>query len=89
MRRGLFFIQIVRRNINMTQNHFKPFATGTSAIVQTQEEYEKSAALKEGFRKDLARSGEVNKALRQATRIAAVAGFTAEKANRTYGTTAT
>ncbi len=74
----------------MTQNYFKPFATGTSAIVQTQEEYEKSAALKEGFRKDLARSSEVNKALRQATRIAAaVAGFTAEKANRTYGTTAT
>ncbi len=67
----------------MTQNHFKPFATGTSAIVQTQEEYEKSAALKEGFRKGLARSGEVNKALRQATSIAAaVAGFTAEKSEQ-------
>lgn len=35
----------------MTQNHFKPFATGTSAIVQTQEEYEKSAALQRRFPK--------------------------------------
>ena len=67
----------------MTQNHFKPFATGTNAIVQTQEEYEKSTAVKEGFRKGLARSNEVNKALRQATSIAAaVAGFTAEKSEQ-------
>ena len=65
------------------QNQFKPFATGASAIVQTQEEYEKSIALKEGFRKGLARSNEVNKALRQATSIAAVvAGFTAEKSEQ-------
>ena len=65
------------------QNQFKPFATGANAIVQTQEEYEKSIALKEGFRKGLARSNEVNKALRQATSIAAaVAGFTAEKSEQ-------
>ena len=65
------------------ENQFKPFATGANAIVQTQEEYEKSIALKEGFRKGLARSNEVNKALRQATSIAAaVAGFTAEKSEQ-------
>ena len=65
------------------QNQFKPFATGANAIVQTQEEYEKSTAVKEGFRKGLARSNEVNKALRQATSIAAaVAGFTAEKSEQ-------
>ena len=78
-----FFIQVVKRNINMTQNHFKPFATGANAIVQTQEDYEKSTAVKEGFRKGLARSNEVNKALRQATSIAAVvAGFTADKSEQ-------
>ena len=65
------------------QNQFKPFATSANSIVQTQEDYEKSAALKEGFRKGLARSNEVNKALRQATSIAAaVAGFTAEKSEQ-------
>lgn len=65
------------------QNHFKPFATGTNAIVQPQEDYEKSTAVKEGFRKGLARSNEVNKALRQATSIAAtVAGFTADKSEQ-------
>ena len=65
------------------ENQFKPFATGANAIVQTQEEYEKSIALKEGFRKGLARSNEVNKALRQATSIAAVvAGFTADKSEQ-------
>ena len=65
------------------QNQFKPFATGTNAIVQPQEDYEKSVALKEGFRKGLARSNEVNKAIRQATSIAAtVAGFTADKSEQ-------
>ena len=65
------------------QNQFKPFATGTNAIVQPQEDYEKSTAVKEGFRKGLARSNEVNKALRQATSIAAtVAGFTADKSEQ-------
>lgn len=64
----------------MTQNQFKPFATGANAIIQPQQDYENSIALKEGFRKGLARSNEVNKALRQATSIAAaVAGFTADK----------
>ena len=62
------------------QNEFRAFATGPNAIIQTQEDYEKSTALKEGFRKGLARSSEVNKALRQASSIAAaVAGFTADK----------
>ena len=53
------------------QNKFRAFATGPNAIIQTQEDYEKSTALKEGFRKGLARSSEVNKALRQASSIAA------------------
>ena len=82
MKRGLFLFKSLNGKI-MTQNHFKPFATGANAIVQTQEDYEKSTAVKEGFRKGLARSNEVNKALRQATSIAAaVAGFTAEKSEQ-------
>ena len=64
----------------MTQNQFKPFATSQSALVQSQEEYENSPAVRDGFRKGLARSQEVNKAIRQATSIAAaVAQFTADK----------
>ncbi len=64
----------------MTQNQFKPFAISQHAVVQSQEDYEKSAALKDGFKTGLARSSEVNKAIRQATSVAAVvAGFTAEK----------
>ena len=59
MKRGLFLFKSLNGKI-MTQNHFKPFATGANAIVQTQEDYEKSTAVKEGFRKGLARSNEVN-----------------------------
>ena len=64
----------------MTQNQFKPFAISEHAVVQSQEDYEKSTALKDGFKTGLARSSEVNKAIRQATSVASVvAGFTAEK----------
>ena len=35
----------------MSNNQFKPFATNLTALVQTQEKYENSAALKDGFRK--------------------------------------
>ena len=62
------------------QNEFKPFAAGTEANILDQSEYEQSESLKSGLRKGLARSQEVNKAIRQASSIAAaVAQFTADK----------
>lgn len=62
------------------QNDFKPFATGDGANVIGQSEYEQSGFLREGFKKGMARSSEINKAIRQGTSIAAaVAKFTAEK----------
>ena len=62
------------------QNDFKPFAVGEGANVIEQSEYEKSGFLKEGFKKGMARSSEINKAIRQGSSIAAaVARFAAEK----------
>ena len=67
----------------MSQNEFKPFAIASNAAVLGQKEYETSQALREGFKKGLARSVEVNKAIRQASSIAAaVAEFTAEKSGK-------
>ena len=67
----------------MPQNEFKPFAIASSAAVLEQSEYETSQVLREGFKKGLARSVEVNKAIRQASSIAAVvAEFAAEKSGK-------
>ena len=67
----------------MPQNEFKPFAIASSAAVLEQSEYEMSQVLREGFKKGLARSVEVNKAIRQASSIAAVvAEFAAEKSGK-------
>ena len=68
------------KNTNSLPNDFQPFATGTDANVTGQADYEQSAFLKTGFQKGLARSSELNKALRQSSSIAAaVAQFTADK----------
>ena len=67
----------------MPQNEFKPFAIAPGAAVLEQSEYETSQALREGFKKGLARSVEINKAIRQASSIAAaVAEFAAEKSGK-------
>ena len=67
----------------MAINEFKPFAATADANVQEQADYEQSEVVKAGFRNGLARSAEVNKAIRQASSIAsAVAEFTAEKSGR-------
>lgn len=56
----------------MAENNFKPFAVGAGANVLTQTEWEALVALSTGFTAGIARSGEVNKALRQATVMASV-----------------
>ena len=62
------------------QNDFKPFAVGAEANVIDQSEYEKAAFLKDGFREGIARSSEINKAIRQGSSIAtALARFAAAK----------
>lgn len=67
----------------MAINEFKPFAATADANVQDQADYEQSEIIRAGFRTGLARSAEVNKAIRQATSItAAVAEFTAEKSGK-------
>lgn len=55
----------------MATNNFKPFATGTGANVLSQTEYEALAALAGGFTSGKASSAQINKAIRQATFIAA------------------
>ncbi|QOV70437.1 hypothetical protein [Citrobacter sp. BDA59-3] len=55
----------------MAKNDFKPFATGASANVITQAEYEALTALLTGFQAGKASSAEINKAIRQATFVAA------------------
>ncbi len=55
----------------MAKNDFKPFATGASANVSTQAEYEALTALLTGFQAGKASSAQINKALRQATFVAA------------------
>lgn len=64
----------------MAANNFKPFATAANANVTSQSDYEALAALLSGFQSGKASSSQINKALRQATTIAAViAQFTADK----------
>ena len=71
---------LVKENSNQVQNDFKPFAVGEGANVIEQAEYENSGFLKEGFKKGMARSSEINKAIRQGSSIAAaVARFTVSK----------
>jgi len=55
----------------MATNNIKPFATGAGANVLSQAEYEALAALVTGFQSGKASSAQINKALRQATFIAA------------------
>lgn len=54
----------------MATNNFKPFATGSSANVTTQNDYESLPALATGFQSGKASSAQINKALRQATFVA-------------------
>ncbi|WP_260619844.1 hypothetical protein [Klebsiella oxytoca] len=66
----------------MAENNFKPFAVGAGANVSSQTDWEKLVALSTGFTAGIARSDQVNKALRQATVIASVlAQFIANKTN--------
>ncbi|EMM0382377.1 tail fiber protein [Pluralibacter gergoviae] len=67
----------------MAVNNFKPFAIGAGANVSTQSEYEGLVALSTGFTAGIARSGQVNKALRQGTVMASVlAQFIADSTGR-------
>ncbi|WP_312384877.1 gp53-like domain-containing protein [Atlantibacter subterraneus] len=66
----------------MPTNDFKPFATAGGANVSTQAEYLALAALSTGWQSGKASSKEINKAVRQATFIAAaVAQFIADQGN--------
>ncbi|HBW1662335.1 TPA: hypothetical protein MEH79_002984, partial [Klebsiella quasipneumoniae subsp. similipneumoniae] len=56
----------------MATNDFKPFATGSGANVLSQADYEALSARTTGFLSGKASSAQVNKALRQASTIAAV-----------------
>lgn len=56
----------------MAANNFKPFATGAGANVLSQADWESLTALATGFTSGKASSAQVNKALRQATTIAAI-----------------
>uniref|UniRef100_UPI004028E5E8 glycine-rich domain-containing protein n=1 Tax=Enterobacter agglomerans TaxID=549 RepID=UPI004028E5E8 len=55
----------------MATNNFKPFATGSSANVTTQADYESLPALQTGFQSGKASSAQINKALRQSTFVSA------------------
>ncbi len=69
--------------VSSLKNEFRPFATAEGAHVIDQAEYEKADFLKTGFKKGLARSSEINKALRQSASVAsAVAQFTMEKSGQ-------
>ncbi|WP_312063300.1 gp53-like domain-containing protein [Pantoea septica] len=58
----------------MATNNFKSFATGASANVTSQADYEALTALLTGFQSGKASSAQINKALRQASSIAAMIG---------------
>lgn len=58
----------------MAENNFKPFAVGAGANVSTQADWENLVALSTGFTAGIARSEQVNKALRQGTVMASVLG---------------
>ncbi|EEP6623276.1 phage tail protein [Salmonella enterica] len=67
----------------MTKNDFKPFATGKGANVTSQPDWEALPALLSGFTAGKASSAQVNKALRQASFIAAaLAQYTASKSGQ-------
>ena len=64
----------------MATNNFKPFATAANANVMSQADWEGLPALLSGFTSGKAASAEVNKAIRQASFIAAaLAQYTANK----------
>ncbi|KJN51902.1 hypothetical protein SS51_21570, partial [Enterobacter roggenkampii] len=64
----------------MAKNNFKPFATGAGANVMSQADWEALPALLSGFTAGKAFSAQVNKAIRQASFIAAaLAQYTANK----------
>ncbi|MCM6999115.1 hypothetical protein M8N42_15985 [Enterobacter asburiae] len=64
----------------MATNNFKPFATAANANVVSQADWEARPALLSGFTSGKAASAEVNKAIRQASFIAAaLAQYTANK----------
>lgn len=58
----------------MATNNFKSFATGASANVTSQPEYESLEALLTGFQSGKASAAQINKALRQSSTMAAVLG---------------
>ena len=63
----------------MPVNNFKPFAIASGSNVTSQTEWEGLIALSTGFTAGLARSAQINKALRQGTVMASVlAQFMAE-----------
>ncbi|ENE5616890.1 phage tail protein [Salmonella enterica] len=67
----------------MAKNDFKPFATGRGANVTSQPDWEALPALLSGFTAGKASSAQVNKALRQASFIAAaLAQYTASKSGQ-------
>ncbi|EAX1010623.1 TPA: phage tail protein [Salmonella enterica] len=67
----------------MAKNDFKPFATGKGANVTPQPDWEALPALLSGFTAGKASSAQVNKALRQASFIAAaLAQYTASKSGK-------
>nr|EKU5025399.1 hypothetical protein [Escherichia coli] len=67
-------------NTVMATNNFKPFATAANANVMSQADWEGLPALLSGFTSGKAASAEVNKAIRQASFIAAaLAQYTANK----------
>ncbi|CAA0158324.1 hypothetical+protein [Escherichia coli] len=64
----------------MATNNFKPFATAANANVMSQTDWEALPALLSGFISGPAKSAQVNKAIRQASFIAAaLAQYTANK----------
>lgn len=67
----------------MAINNFKPFATAANANVMTQADWEALPALLSGFMAGKASSAQVNKAIRQASFIAAaLAQYTANKSGQ-------
>lgn len=67
----------------MSTNDFKPFATGSGANVTSQADWEALPALLTGFQAGKASSAQVNKAIRQASFIAAaLAQYTANKSGQ-------
>ncbi|WP_214053785.1 tail fiber protein, partial [Photorhabdus caribbeanensis] len=64
----------------MAKSDFKAFAIGENANTLSQEEYESSDFIEEGFKSGIARSERLNKVWRQSSVIAAVIGkYIAEK----------